>query len=52
MKRMVNVVLLLVLMINLSACVVRTRAPRAHWVPGHYGIVPHGGRYWVPAHRY
>jgi hypothetical protein len=50
MKRIVNVLLLLVMAVNFSACVVSARAPRARWVRGHYNIDPHGGRYWVPGH--
>lgn len=50
MKRIVNVLLLLVMAVNLSACVVSARVPRAHWVRGHYNIDPYGGRYWVPGH--
>jgi len=49
MKRIVNALLLLVMAVNFSACV-SERAPRAHWVRGHYNIGPHGGRYWVPGH--
>ncbi|MCZ4222610.1 hypothetical protein [Pedobacter rhodius] len=50
MKRIINVLLLLIMVVNLSACVVRTRAPRAYWIPGHYNVGPHGIRHWVPGH--
>ncbi|MBC6108981.1 hypothetical protein ACFOG5_13365 [Pedobacter fastidiosus] len=50
MKRIMRVLLLLAMVINLSACVVRTRAPRAQWVPGHYNVGPHGGHYWIKGH--
>ncbi|MCX2495100.1 hypothetical protein OQX63_16535 [Pedobacter sp. PF22-3] len=50
MKRIVNVLLLLVMAVNFSACVVSARVPRAHWVRGYYFVGPYGDRHWVPGH--
>ncbi|MFC4141241.1 hypothetical protein [Pedobacter mendelii] len=50
MKRIVYVMLLFIMAINFTGCVVRTRAPKAHWVPGHYNVGPYGGRHWVAGH--